>query len=160
MHPAKISNLLARSFIVFIIAYLWLTFYVRNIIVVFVIAFTIMMLVNFAFSMKKPIPKFHPYVANLRAYSKYKPPKIIWRTELKKFRAHLFQRRKVRSYIILGVILFLTSFIVRFNIYYLVFATVMFLFALASLFEVKSKDERTESKAANTCPLAWRDGRG
>ena len=158
MGIASVSNLLARSFIVFMIAYLWLTFYVRNILIVFVIAFAIMMMINAIFYLRRPVKRFHPYVANMKRYAVLKPKKIIWRQEFKKFRHHMFMRRKVKSYVILGVVLFLASFIVRFNIYYIIFSTLMFSFALLSLFGVKSVDGKVQS--TNSCPLAWRDGIG
>ena len=50
MKLASISNLLARSFIVFILAYLWLSFYLKSIVLVFFISFAIMMAVNYLFA--------------------------------------------------------------------------------------------------------------
>ena len=49
MRLSRISNLLARSFIVFLIAYLWLEYYLSNIILVFVLAFAVMTVVNWLF---------------------------------------------------------------------------------------------------------------
>jgi hypothetical protein len=56
--------------------------------------------------------------------------KLTWR----ELRQMVFQRAKVRPYIIIGVVILLTSFIVNFSIYYIVVATIVFSFALISLF--------------------------
>ena len=52
-----------------------------------------------------------------------------------------FARTKIKTYIILGLIILATSFIVRFNIYYIIIATLLFSFALISLFAPYYKDE-------------------
>jgi len=244
MRIASISNLLARSFLVFILAYLWLTFYIRNIALVFIIAFCVAMVANYVFmlftrrktarkaltlkehnhmrqitlqlkfmsrtgvralfrrafdAMERPMPAIYPlfnkdvtsadiitilrrtrknctiYIAAERfpaevvgfanavdrdvklldaraVYENILKPadifpevkvelrprkKLTWR----ELRDLVFTRTKVRPYIIIGVVILATSFIVRFNIYYIVVATIMFSFALTCLFVVPSKRE-------------------
>ena len=50
-----------------------------------------------------------------------------------------FARNKVRPYIVMGLLVLFTSFIVQLSIYYIVVATILFLFALVSLFVPYSK---------------------
>jgi len=139
---ASIGNLLARSFLVFILAYLWLSFYIRNIMFVFLTAFVIMLVVNFGFSLftnrKKPKPVkkiYNPHTKIMRQYrARLDHQRYNWRIALREMRDKAFQRRKVKPYIFYGVIVLLTSFIVRLNIYYVIFSTILFLFALISLY--------------------------
>jgi len=144
---SSISNLLARSFIVFLLAYLWLSFYIRNIALVFFLAFGIMLAANFAIKLffqkrRPPVIKeptiFNPYSPVLKQYKKYLN-RYNWKAELVALRRLVFQRRKIRNYIFLGIIILGMSFIVRFNIFYIIFATIMFSFALISTFAVESK---------------------
>ena len=237
MKLSSISNLLARSFIVFILAYLWLSFYLKSIFLIFLISFVIMMAVNYLFillkrrkstraqltrkqqehmhavmlqlkfmsrekaralfkkafivlgkEVKNFYPLFNTEVATadiikcLRyakkdgavyiASEKFSPDVIAFAKALQKeivlldaaavyeqilspadtfpevtvelktrqkmtwqeLRQIVFQRAKVRPYIIIGVVILLTSFIVNFSIYYIVVATIVFSFALISLF--------------------------
>jgi hypothetical protein len=170
---------------------LWLSFYFRDIIFVFLISFTIMMAVNLVYWLltrkrvaqiravpvqKKyiihtqtqkinlfPLFKAEPKTSDLEACvsatdreantyiaAKSFSPAVKKSAKSKNItllqfrsRAHMmftmlkfvtFQRKKVRSYIFMGIIILATSFLVRFNIYYIVIATVMFSFALLSLF--------------------------
>jgi len=233
--------MLARSFLVFLLAYLWLTFYIRNIILVFIIAFCFAMLVNYLFMLlgrrksakralslkeqkhvrevtlqlkfmtrenvrilfkhafdvlEKPLPAIFPLfnkdvttadvITILRrtrkastifiAAERFSPEITVFvnaldrdvklldaravyenilkpadtfpeiKVELKskkkltwrQLRDLVFARTKARPYIIIGVVILLTSFIVRFNIYYIAVATVVFSFAIASLFMIPS----------------------
>ncbi|MCL2229075.1 MAG: hypothetical protein FWC00_04585 [Firmicutes bacterium] len=264
---AGITGLIARSFIVFMLAYLWLSFYVANIVLVFIISFFITAAVNTLFYIlkirrsarakvtreeKKHINQimlqfrfqaqaktlnlmktafqilgrqvvstqkklkfyravdeheenptlcnmfllfqinptvddvvkcisatnkgaityiasesFHPsviaYVASLDkqvvlmdgtdVYKQLLEPAQIFpdftvhyktrqRLQLNELKRVMFMRTKSKSYIFLGVIILATSFIVRFNIYYIIIASVLFLFALLSLFALPSKDAR------------------
>ena len=63
--------------------------------------------------------------------------KLTWEV----LRTNMFARARVRPYIIIGAVILATSFIVRFNIYYIAVATVVFSFALVSMFAVQSKGE-------------------
>ena len=168
MHFASVSNLLARSFLVFLIAYLWLSFYVREILIVFFIAFGVMLAVNFVFSRimrrrRPPVVKepriFNPYDTIIKQYKRFLN-RGMWKRDLQNLKRLVFQRRKVKNYIFLGVIILLMSFIVRFNIFYIIFATIMFSFALISLFAVQSTDEAIATESPGACPLARRDGLG
>ena len=237
MKLSSISNLLARSFIVFILAYLWLSFYLKNIILVFVISFVVMLAVNYLFillkrrkntraqltrkqqehmrqvmlqlkfmsrekaralfkkaftALDKEVSNFYPLfnievttadiIKCLRyarkdgavyiASEKFSPDVVAFAKALQKeivlldaqsvyeqilvpaetfpevtvelkgrqkltwqeLRQIMFQRAKVRPYIIIGIVILLTSFIVSFSIYYIVVATIVFSFALISLF--------------------------
>jgi hypothetical protein len=126
---AKIVNLMARSFIVFLVAYLWLSFYFRDLISVFVYSFLIMLGVNFVLRL---LPKKRAAQKPVDYIKVITPPRQI---------NHVFERRKVRTYLVLGAVIFLTSFIVRFSIFYIIFATIMFSFAFISLFVVYSNND-------------------
>jgi uncharacterized membrane protein len=49
----------------------------------------------------------------------------------------VFNRRRIRGYIFTGIVIFLSSFIVRFNIYYIVISTVLFSLALITTIMVQ-----------------------
>jgi len=256
---ARVSNFLARSIIVFIVAYLWLSFYLKEIVAVFLISFCIMFLVNCFFyfltrrrtalaalnrkeqehlrqvtlqlkfqsrmstldllktafekleknvktTQKKVIIKkedskinifplfnttptvddviacvkattrdtqtvifadsFSPEVSAfaktldlpitmLSSAEVYKQvllpadvfPEILVKTKSKArltlaaLKQMAFHRSKFRSYVFIALVIFATSFIVRFSIYYLIISTVLFSFALISLFALPSKSE-------------------
>ena len=244
MRIASVSNLFARSFIIFVLAYLWMSFYLRSLILVFCISFLIMLVVNYVFILLgkrkksraaltrkqhqhmnqimlqlkftsrenarklfgrafsvlgKDVPTFYPlfninvttadiikcmryarkgttiYIASESftsdviafaasldrdiklldghtVYSQILCPADIFpeitvglkskkRLTLSELRQIIFTRAKVRPYIIIGLVILLTSFIVRFNIYYIIVATVLFSFALVSLFAVNSRHD-------------------
>jgi len=126
MKIAKYFDLFARSFIVFLIAYLWLTFYIKDILIVFVLAFGIMLGVNL-------LIKFIP-----RRKLKVAPPDYIKPITKPLILNPMFCRARIKRYILIGFIIFGTSFIVSFNIYYILIATVMFLFAFISTFNIQS----------------------
>jgi len=237
MKLSSISNLLARSFIVFILAYLWLSFYLKSIFLVFAISFVIMLAVNYLFvllrkrknaraaltreqqqhmravmlqlkfmsrekaralfkkaftALDKEVNNFYPLfnievatsdiIKCLRyarkegavyiASEKFSPDVVAFAKALQKeivlldaaavyeqilspadtfpevtvelkarekltwreLRQMVFRRTKVRPYIIIGIVILLTSFIVSFSIYYIAMATLLFSFALISLF--------------------------
>jgi len=260
MKLASLSNLIARSFIVFIISYLWLTFYIRSLLTVFLLAFGIMLAVNllFRFFARKrnaravlnkqqrehvaqialqlkfqgrtktlkllrealdktnmgyrnvtatqrklviqnadkkvnlfPLFNVEPTIKDiiecLKSTNKgaetyicatnFSPevigfansldasvtlmdvasvyteillpaetyPEVVIEMKSKakltwsQLRCMVFNRRKVKTYVFLGFIILATSFIVRFNIYYIVVATILFSFALLSMFVLPSK---------------------
>jgi len=56
------------------------------------------------------------------------------RTSLKVLVSQMFARRKVRGYVMVGVVIMLTSFIVRPTLFYVIIGTVVFSFALISFF--------------------------
>jgi hypothetical protein len=62
------------------------------------------------------------------------------RLTLARLKEMAFTRQKARRYVVMGCVILATSFIVRFNIYYVAVASVMFLFALVGYFCVSSKD--------------------
>jgi len=71
--------------------------------------------------------------------SKYFPEikieqKKSMRTSLKALASQVFARRKVRGYIMVGVVIMLTSLIVRPTLFYVIMGTMVFSFALISLF--------------------------
>ena len=258
MRIAGAANGLARSFLVFLIAYLWLSFYVENILMVFCVAFAVMCGVNFAFGMwakrrsaraamtrkqqehlrnvelqlkfqsrmrnigllrialekrgyrvtttqrklsvatNNKIINMYPifdravttadvvscvkytnknavtYIAATRfdaevvafarsldceivlmdiasVYAEILCPAEIFPNVAVRYKSKarltmgelgraMFNRTKVRGYVFIGIVVLATSFIVNFPIYYIVCASVLFLFALMSMFHVQLKD--------------------
>ena len=258
MRIARVSNLLARSFLVFLVAYLWLSFYIENILTVFCAAFAIMCGANFVFGMiakrrnvraamtrkqqdhlrqvelqlkfqsrmrnvgllriafekrgyrvtttqrkvvvttNNRVINLYPlfdktvtvadvvacvkytnknavtYIAACRfddevaafarsldceivlmdvasVYAEILAPAEIFPTMDVKYKSKtrvtlgelgraMFNRTRARGYVYIGVVVLATSFIVTFPIYYIVCASVLFLFALMSLFHVQLKD--------------------
>ena len=55
------------------------------------------------------------------------------RPTLREINDLIFSRVRFRNYVIMGTVILLTSFIVRFNIYYIIIATIVFGLALVSL---------------------------
>jgi hypothetical protein len=239
-----LSNLLARSFIIFILAYLWLGFYIDNILIVFLVSFLVMFGVNYliilfykkknikikftrkqhedirrvilqfkfmsktevrAFLKKalskldKKVRYFYPlfdtavtcqdiikcikktpsestahimaesftdevvvfadalqrktvlldacavYTRILEPAQTFPDVKAEFKTRKKltwaDLRRTVFQRSKIRPYITIGIIILLTSFIVKFSFLYVFFASLIFSFALISLVAVESENE-------------------
>jgi len=160
---AQITNLLVRSFIVFLLAYLWLSFYLRDMLYVFLLAFFLTIAINFIFEISTKKTRKLREQNRIRATLKpeqreqydeierliadamemrrimlkdfYADKKLTW----KKVWAGLFARRRMRGYVVTGLVIFATSFIVRFNIYYIIVATILFSFALLSLFDVSCR---------------------
>ena len=259
MKLAVAVNFIARSLIIFILSYLWLSFYIREIVVVFVISFCIIFFVNLLFHLvskhrnaraelsrkqqehlrkvtlqlkfqsllstleylkvvfeslgksvktttKKLIvigdnskinlfplfnvtPKVDDVVACVKAttrdaktyiaaeffgpevaafaktldlpiklitsvelYAQILAPANIFpeitvntkshtRLTLTALKQMVFHRSKVRTYVFFALIIFAASFIVRFSIYYIIAASVLFLLALLSMFALPSKSE-------------------
>jgi len=127
---ARFSNLLARSFIVFLMAYLWLTFYIRNIIYVFFVSLAIMFVFNFVIWLLTH--KKRNRIKRARHILKLVRKKITFKEYMKQINEIIFNPRRIKGYVFSGIIIFLTSFIVRFNIYYIVIATLLFSLALVT----------------------------
>jgi hypothetical protein len=69
MPVARFANFLARSFLIFLVSYLWLSFYLRDIIFVFLISFAITAAVNLIYYLfKKKSPRRVPAAPVLRKY--------------------------------------------------------------------------------------------
>lgn len=256
MKLSSVTNTFARYFIVFIIAYLWLSFYIRNLFLVFLLSFAIAFFVNYIFGLfqrrknirnrlnrdqqnhmrqivlqlkflslreaiallstaflklypdaeknkilqkklvlqnndkklnifpmfdKEPTTAdiiaainqtakdhttviaanfFHPSITsfvsaldkNVRlmtaedVYTQILSPSQVFpeiavqfkskkRLTFEQLKKMMFSRAKVRPYITIGIVILLTSLIVRFNFYYIIIATILFSFALISLFK-------------------------
>ena len=144
MWVARAVNWVARGFLVFIIAYLWLSFYIRPLSLVFLFSFLIAFAVSWVFEWI--YIKRHPVVPRIRYIKPVGPYAVAlkaYRRDLKRrgrnFRRSLralcdvvFSKKRVKPYIFYGVVLVLTSFLVKFSIYYVVFSTILFAFALIS----------------------------
>jgi drug/metabolite transporter (DMT)-like permease len=103
---------------------MWLSYYVKNIFLVFVLAFAITACVDLLLRL---LPKKRPEPKSIDYIKKIVQPKP---------QNHIIERKKARKYLFFGLLMFGLSFLVRFNIYYIVSASVLFLLAFVSLFIV------------------------
>lgn len=73
-----------------------------------------------------------------------KPPKLKARQRFLKYGQIAFNKSRTKSYFLVAVIMLFSSFIMRYNIYYLVFATITTILALYSHFNTKFNTKNTE----------------
>lgn len=57
----------------------------------------------------------------------------------------MFHRKKAKGYIISGTVLLLGSFVIRYNLYYIIFATILYFMALFSFFNLSFNKKITEN---------------
>ena len=112
MHVPTIANRVAAGFSVFLVAYLWLSFYLRNMFLIFICAFLITLGVG---ALVRLIPKKRTRTAPPNYIKRIPVPMDFTRPPL-----------KPRNLIVTGLIIFGTSFIIKYNIYYIIVATIIF----------------------------------
>lgn len=233
MQVSKVVNLLARSFLVFIIAWLWISFYVRSFILILLMSTAITLAVEFVLSFvskrrnhkhiktkkerehmkqvilqlkfmtkiqtqalfKKAFPKlnikslFHTtpteydIIACIKSAKKnskliitaeFFPPSVMAfsrsldvnlvlldsesvytqilaptgnfpeikiqtkkqspRKTIREIKTLVFNRTRTKSYVITGVVIMVSSLIIRLHLYYIIIATIVFALALSSYF--------------------------
>jgi uncharacterized membrane-anchored protein YitT (DUF2179 family) len=125
---AYITDIIIRSFFIFIVGFLLISYSVHNFWSAVFLSLLVAAIINIVYEMtfgKK-------YWRQLKQSPK-KPRRSV-KAVLKDFWLRAFSRNNTKGFVWAGIVILLMSFMVRLNIYYIVFACVIFAFAALTRF--------------------------